>query len=107
MPFKKNINGSGTPTPEEKKPDTRTNDEIPIEELQNLIAEASKDLEVDAQKALEDLQKDKEIMKKLQEVKNRKKEDVNKGNNFDWLFLNTLDALKNNDWLFLNAADVL
>ena len=39
MPFKKNINGNGTPTPDEKKPDTRTNDEIPIEELQNLIAE--------------------------------------------------------------------
>lgn len=78
VPFKKNINGNGTPTPDDKKPDTRTNDEIPIEELQNLIAEASKGLEVDAQKALEDLQKDKEIMKKLQEVKNRKKEDVNK-----------------------------
>jgi hypothetical protein len=32
-------------------------------------------------------------MKKLQEVKNRKKEDVNKGSNFDWLFLNAADVL--------------
>lgn len=76
VPFERNINGNDKAG--ETKSNTRTNDEIPLEELQKLIAEASKDLELDAHKALEDLQKDKEIMKRLQEVKNRKKEDVNK-----------------------------
>ncbi|VDI06487.1 Hypothetical predicted protein, partial [Mytilus galloprovincialis] len=71
VPYTKNIDNTQTT-------DTRTNDEIPLEEMQRLIAEASKELDVDAHKALEDLQKDKDIMKRLQEVKNKKKEDVNK-----------------------------
>lgn len=68
VPYEKNINNQPS----------RTNDEIPLDEMQRLIEEASKELDVDAQKALEDLQKDKEIMKKLQEIKDRKKEDINK-----------------------------
>lgn len=76
VPYTKNIDNTQTT-------DTRTNDEIPLEEMQRLIAEASKELDVDAHKALEDLQKDKDIMKRLQEVKNKKKEDVNKGTKFN------------------------
>lgn len=76
VPFTKNIDVSNKTNTQTT--DKRTNDEIPLEEMQRLIAEASKELDVDAQKALEDLQKDKEIMKRLQAVKNRKKEDVNK-----------------------------
>lgn len=58
---------------------SQSNDEISIEEMNKLIEQAAKEMEMDAHKALEDLQKDKEIMKKLQEIKSRKKEDVNKG----------------------------
>ena len=86
MPFEKNIDGNNKS--DGLKSDTRTNDEIPLEEMQRLIAEASNELELDAQKALQDLQKDKEIMKRLQEVKNRKKDDVNKGINIQFTIKN-------------------
>ena len=76
VPFEKNIHDNNK-SPSSQAP--HTNDEIPLEEMQKLIEEASKELDVDAQKALSDLQKDKEIMKRLQEIKDRKKEDINKG----------------------------
>ena len=50
--------------------------------MSRILNEASQELEIDAQKALSGLQEDKEIMRRLQQVKQRRKEssgDVNKG----------------------------
>lgn len=55
-------------------------DDISVEEMQRLIAEASQEVEADAKRALDGLQKDKEIMKKLQDYKGQSKEDINKDN---------------------------
>ena len=68
---------------ERKKSDNTVSDEISAEEIGKILNEAAGELEKDAQKALKGLEEDKEIMKRLQEVKQRRKEsasDVNKGN---------------------------
>ena len=73
------VNAAG----DRKKSDNAEGDEISAEEIGKILNEAADELEKDAQKALKGLEEDKEIMKRLQEVKQRRKEsasDVNKGN---------------------------
>ena len=57
-------------------------DPVSAEEVRRILSEAAQELELDAQKALKGLQEDKEIMKKLQDIKQRRKEsttDINRG----------------------------
>lgn len=42
------------------------------------MEETSKECEMEARRALKNLEKDKDIMKRLQEIKGRRDEDVNK-----------------------------
>lgn len=69
-----------------KKSDNTESDEISAEEIGKILNEAAGELERDAQRALKGLEEDKEIMKRLQEVKQRRKEsvkDINKGKLID------------------------
>ncbi|OWF47222.1 abscission/NoCut checkpoint regulator-like [Mizuhopecten yessoensis] len=75
QPFVQNI-----ASPSGKSSAGKTDDDISVEEMHRLIAEASEEVEADANRALEGLQKDKEIMKKLQDYKGKTKEDINKDN---------------------------
>ncbi|KAK3092400.1 hypothetical protein FSP39_002347 [Pinctada imbricata] len=52
--------------------------EISIDEMNKLIQQTADELEMDAKKAMTDLEKDKDIMRRLQEIKSRRKDDVNK-----------------------------
>ena len=57
-------------------------DPISPEEIHKILSEAAQELEQDANKALKGLEEDKEIMRKLQEIKQKRKEsktDINKG----------------------------
>ncbi|KAL3873197.1 hypothetical protein ACJMK2_036342 [Sinanodonta woodiana] len=68
----------------EKLSNSAGEDSISVEEMNRILSDAAKELEIDAQRALEGLEKDKEIMKKLKEVKQRRKEsksDINKDEN--------------------------
>ncbi|XP_033735274.1 abscission/NoCut checkpoint regulator-like isoform X2 [Pecten maximus] len=67
-------------SPSEGSAAGKDKDDISVEEMHRLIAEASQEVEADANKALEGLQKDKEIMKRLQDYKGKSKEDINKDN---------------------------
>lgn len=72
---------AGKITSDSKKPGNSEWDEISAEEIGKILNEASLELEKDAEKALKGLEDDKDIMKKLQEVKQRRKDsakDVNK-----------------------------
>ncbi|XP_060606895.1 abscission/NoCut checkpoint regulator-like isoform X2 [Ruditapes philippinarum] len=93
--FSHNISTSGQQTPdkkgvqvtkEEHSPATvdNANKEVSPEDVSRILNEAAKELEQDAQKALRDVQEDKEIMKRLQEIKQKRKEsasDINKDEN--------------------------
>ena len=73
---------SANATSDNKKPDNSEGDDISAEEIGKILNDAAVELEKDAQKALKGLEEDKEIMKKLQEVKQRRKDsakDNNKG----------------------------
>ena len=72
QPFKHNIGE------DKSKRSNEEGGEVSMEEMNKLIEEAANELELDAKKALTDLQKDKDIMKRLQEIKSRRKDDVNK-----------------------------
>ncbi|KAK6182140.1 hypothetical protein SNE40_009891 [Patella caerulea] len=61
--FDKNINQAGA---------SSNGDNLDMEEITRLVEQASKELEVDAHKAIEGLKKDKEIMERLNEIKKRK-----------------------------------
>ncbi|KAK3580877.1 hypothetical protein CHS0354_032939 [Potamilus streckersoni] len=79
--FSQNIpDGKGAEN-SEKLSNSAGDDSISVEEMNRILSDAAKELEIDAQRALEGLEKDKEIMKKLKEVKQRRKEsksDINK-----------------------------
>ena len=90
--FSHNISTSGSQTPDKKGPAQTSSskpatgddgkEEVSPEDVSRILNEAAQELEQDAQKALRDLEEDKEIMKRLQEVKQRRKEsssDINKG----------------------------
>lgn len=60
----------------------KDNADISPEEVGRILNEAAQELEEDARKAMRGLEEDKEIMKRLQEIKQRRKEsssDVNRG----------------------------
>ncbi|XP_060062890.1 abscission/NoCut checkpoint regulator-like isoform X1 [Ylistrum balloti] len=75
QPFVQNI-----ASPSGKSVTGKSEEDISVEEMHRLIAEASQEVEADAQRALEGLQKDKEIMKRLQDYKGKTKDDINKDN---------------------------
>ncbi|ESP02927.1 hypothetical protein LOTGIDRAFT_156883 [Lottia gigantea] len=70
--YNKNINSNGGACNE--------SNDMNVDEMHRLITAASKELEIDAEKAIEDMKKDKEIMEKLNEIKNRKKSESHDDN---------------------------
>jgi hypothetical protein len=61
---------------------TLKDEDMDLEEVARFIQEAARELDVDAHTALDALQQDKEIMRRLQDVKRTKTdENVNKGMN--------------------------
>lgn len=71
LSYSKNINIDGDG--QSRKKPYKDNDNVDLEEMNQLIAQTAKELEIDAQRAIAGLQKDKEIMEKLSEIKRRKK----------------------------------
>lgn len=51
--------------------DGKSGEDLDFEEVQALMARAAADMEQDAQKALQDMQKDKELMERLTVIKQR------------------------------------
>lgn len=87
--FNSNIDGGSqdskpatvTGSTKDKPPEAKADDEISPEEVTRILNETAQTLEEDARKALKGLEEDKEIMKRLQEVKQRRKQsstDVNR-----------------------------
>ena len=72
QPYIKNI------TSEDNKKSNKDGGEISAEEINKIMEETSKECEMEARRALKNLEKDKDIMKRLQEIKGRRDEDVNK-----------------------------
>lgn len=52
--------------------------EISVEEINKIMEETSEECELEVRRVLKNLEKDKNIMKRLQEIKGRQNEDVNK-----------------------------
>ncbi|KAL4239061.1 Abscission/NoCut checkpoint regulator [Mactra antiquata] len=82
--FSQNISTSESPSKTnttQNTSDIKDPDSLSPEEVSRILNEAASELDADAKKALKDLEEDKEIMKRLQEIKQRRKEsatDVNK-----------------------------
>lgn len=71
-PYVKNI------TDDNGKKSNEDGGEISAEEINKIMEETSEECELEARRALKNLEKDKNIMKRLQEIKGRQNEDVNK-----------------------------
>lgn len=71
-PYVKNI------TDDNGKKSNEDGGEISAEEINKIMKETSEECELEARRALKNLEKDKNIMKRLQEIKGRQNEDVNK-----------------------------
>lgn len=52
--------------------------EISVEEINKIMEETSQECELEVRRVLKNLEKDKNIMKRFQEIKGRQNEDVNK-----------------------------
>lgn len=52
--------------------------EISVEEINKIMEEISQECELEVRRVLKNLEKDKNIMKRFQEIKGRQNEDVNK-----------------------------
>lgn len=82
---KNSKNGEGS-TMEQKPSNSDHEDAVSPEEVSRILIEAAKELEDDALNAMQGLQQDKEIMKKIKEIKQRRKEsaaDINKDEDID------------------------
>ncbi|XP_013402843.1 abscission/NoCut checkpoint regulator [Lingula anatina] len=73
--YRKNIN---LPMEEENQTNSTEKNDIDIQEMQRLIAEAAHELELDAQKAIKDLERDKDIQERLAQLKRDRKKNENK-----------------------------
>lgn len=71
-PYVKNI------TDDDGKKSNEDGGEISAEEINKIMEETTQECELEARRALKNLEKDKNIMKRLQEIKGRQNEDVNK-----------------------------
>lgn len=71
-PYVKNI------TDDNGKKSNEDGGEISAEEINKIMEETTQECELEARRALKNLEKDKNIMKRLQEIKGRQNEDINK-----------------------------